>query len=150
MGDVVREPKPDPVLGVGEVDRDSSRLLDFGGDSCEGGEAVRGGLGVEEPDVSDLTLPTLMSDGEASSLAPSIISSADLVSSGDVLAEDPNCDKISIRRAVLDLRLISGYLQSSTCPPVPGITVKIATACQIVEPLALMIEWKQACLWQLG
>jgi hypothetical protein len=95
MGDVVREPKPDPVLGVGEVDRDSSRLLDFGGDSCEGGEAVRGGLGVEEPDVSDLTLPTLMSDGEASSLAPSIISSADLVSSGEVLAEDPNCDKIS-------------------------------------------------------
>src|SRR5271170_1269673 len=150
MGDVVREPRPDPVLGIGEVDRDSSRLLDFGGDSCEGGEEVRGGVGVEEPDVSDLTLPTLLSDREASSLAPSIIPSTDLVSCGEIFGEDPNCDKISIQRAVLDLWLISGYLQSSTCPPVPGMIVKIATAFQIAEPLALMIEWKQACLWQLG
>jgi hypothetical protein len=101
----VREPKAGPVLEIGEVDRDNSRLLDLEGDSCEGGEAVRGGVGVEEPDVSDLTLPTLMSDKEASSLAPSIILSADLVSSGEVLAEDPNCDKISIQRAVLDLQL---------------------------------------------
>jgi hypothetical protein len=137
----VREPKPDPVLGIGEVDRDNSRLLDLEGDSCEGGEAVRGGVGVEEPDVSDLTLPTLVSDKEAS-LAPSIIPSADLVSSGELLAGDPNCDKISIQRAVLDFRLISGYLQSSTCPPVPGVTVKIATAFRRVDPLALVIEWK--------
>jgi len=108
MGDVVREPRPDPVLGIGEVDRDSSRLLDFGGDSCEGGEEVRGGVGVEEPDVSDLTLPTLLSDREASSLAPSIIPSADLVSCGEFFGEDPNCDKISIQRAVLDLWLIPG------------------------------------------
>jgi hypothetical protein len=93
----VREPKAGPVLVIGEVDRDNSRLLDLEGDSCEGEEAVRGGVGVEEPDVSDLTLPTLMSDKEASSLAPSIILSADLVSSGEVLAEDPNCDKISIQ-----------------------------------------------------
>jgi hypothetical protein len=99
----VREPKPDPVLGIGEVDRDNSRLLDLEGNSCEGGETVRGGVGVEEPDVSDLTLPTLVSDKEASSLAPSIIPSADLVSSGEVLAGDPNCDKISIQRVVLEL-----------------------------------------------
>jgi hypothetical protein len=71
----------------------SSERLGLGGDSCEGGEGVRGGVGVEEPDVSDR---------EASSLAPSIIPSADLVSSGEVLAEDPNCDKISIQRAVLE------------------------------------------------
>jgi hypothetical protein len=89
----VRGPRPDPVLGIGEVDRDSSRLLDFGGDSCEGGETLRGGVGVEEPDVSDLTLPTLKSDREASSLAASMIPSADLVSCGEVFAEDPNCDK---------------------------------------------------------
>jgi hypothetical protein len=108
MGDVVREPRPDPVLGIGEVDRHSSRLLDFGVDSCEGGEEVRGGVGVEEPDVSDLTLPTLRSDREASSLAPSIIPSADLVSCGEIFAGDPNCDKISIQRAVLDLWLIPG------------------------------------------
>jgi hypothetical protein len=107
MGDVVREPRPDPVLGIGEVDRDSSRLLDFEGDSCEGGEEVRGGVGVEEPDVSDLTLPTLLSDREVS-LAPSIIPSADLVNCGEIFAEDPNCDKISIQRAVLDLWLIPG------------------------------------------
>jgi len=108
MGDVVREPRPDPVLGIGEVDRHSSRLLDFGADSCEEGEEVRGGVGVEEPDVSDLTLPTLRSDREASSLAPSIIPSADLVSCGEIFAGDPNCDKISIQRAVLDLWLIPG------------------------------------------
>ena len=88
----MREPKLDPVLGIGEVDRDSSRLLNLEGDSCEGGEAVRGGVGVEEPDVSDLTLPTLVSDKEASSLAPSIIPSADLVSCGEIFAEDPNCN----------------------------------------------------------
>jgi hypothetical protein len=58
--------------------------------------------------VSDLTLPTLMSDTEASSLAPSTIPSADLVSCGDVFAEDPNCDNISIQRAVLDLRIVPG------------------------------------------
>ena len=128
MGDVVREPRPDPVLGIGEIDRDSSRLLDFRGDSCEGGEAVRGGVGVVEPDASDLTLPTLMSDREASSLAPSIIPSADLVSCGEVLAEDPNCDKISNPTSCARPSAYSGYLQSSTCPPVPGMTVKIATA----------------------
>lgn len=91
----MREPKAGPVLVIGEVDRDNSRLLDLEGDSCEGEEAVRGGVGVEEPDVSDLTLPTLMSDKEASSLAPSIILSADLVSSGEVLAEDPKKQYLS-------------------------------------------------------
>jgi len=150
MGDVVRKPRPDPVLGIGEVDRDSSRLLDFGVDSCEGGEEVRGGVGVEEPDVSDLTLPTLLSDREVSSLAPSIIPSADLVSCRGIFAGDSNCGEISIQRACARSLAYSGYLQSSTCPPVPGMIVKIATAFQIVEPLALMIEWKQACLWQLG
>jgi hypothetical protein len=58
--------------------------------------------------VSDLTLPTLMSDREASSLAPSIIPSADLVNCGEGFAEDPNCDNVSIQRAVLDFRIFLG------------------------------------------
>ena len=94
------ELRPDLVLGMGEDDRDSSGLFDIWGESWEGGEELRGGVGVDEPDVSDWILPTLMSEIEASSLAPSIIPSADLVSCGDVFAEDPNCDIISIQRTV--------------------------------------------------
>ena len=107
-------------------------------------------MGVEEPDESDLTLSALLSDREASSLAPSIIPSADVVGCQKIFAGDSNCGEISIQRTVLDPLAYSGYLQSSTCPAVPGMIVKIATAFQIVEPLALMIEWKQACLWQPG
>ena len=91
MGDVVREPRPDPVLGIGEVDRHSSRLLDFGVDSCEGGEEVRGGVGVEEPDESDLTVPTLMSDREASSLELSTIPGVDVVVCRKIFGGDSNC-----------------------------------------------------------
>lgn len=58
--------------------------------------------------MSDLRLPTLMSDTEVSSLAPSIIPSADLVNRGEVFAEDPNCDNISIQRALLDLCITPG------------------------------------------
>ena len=58
--------------------------------------------------MSDFTLPTLTSEIEASSSAPSTIPSADLVSGGEGFAEDPNCKNISIRRAVLDLRLVLG------------------------------------------
>jgi hypothetical protein len=96
------------VRGMGEEERDNSTLLDFRGEFCEGGEEVRGGVGVDEPEVSDWTLPTLMSDTDASSLAPSIMPRADLVKGGDVLADDPNCDSISIPRAVLDLGPIPG------------------------------------------
>jgi hypothetical protein len=96
------------VRGIGDEERDSSTLLDFRGEFCEGGEELRGGVGVEEPEVSDLTLPTLMSDADASSLAPSIMLRADLVKGGDGLADDPNCDRISIPRAVLDRGAIPG------------------------------------------
>ena len=92
---MVREPKLDPVLGIGEVGRDTSRLLVLWGDSCDWGEELCGGVGVEEPDVSDLTLPPLMSETDASSLAPSIMPSADLVSCVEGLFEDTNCDNIS-------------------------------------------------------
>lgn len=91
------------MRGIGEEERDSSTLLDFRGEFCEGGEELRGGVGVDEPEVSDWTLPTLMSDTDASSLAPSTRPRADLVKGGDGLADEPNCDSISIPRAVLDL-----------------------------------------------
>jgi hypothetical protein len=99
-------------------------VLDFREESWEGGEELRGGVGVEEPEV----LPTLISDTEASSLAPSIIPSADLVNCGDVLADDPNCDTISIHLSCARPSHYSGYLQSSTCLPAPDRIVMIAAA----------------------
>jgi len=66
-GEAVRDPRPEPVRGTGDVDRDNWELIVFGGDSSEGGEEVRGGVGVEEPEVSDFALPMLTSETDVSS-----------------------------------------------------------------------------------
>lgn len=109
---MAREPRPYLVRGTGEAERDRARLLSLADESCEGEEELRGGVGVDEPEVSDWTLPTLKSETDASSLAPSIMPRADLVNWGDVLAEDPNCDRISIHRSVLRLRVLPGTYEA--------------------------------------
>jgi len=111
------------------------------GDSCEGGEELLGGVGVEEPEV--LTLPTLISENAASSLVPSTMPSVCFVSGGEDLA-DPNCSNISNHNPRHPP--YSGYLQSSTYPPVPDMIATTAMASPIRGRLAWMIELQ---LWDV-
>ena len=104
------------------------------GDSCDGGEVFRGGVGVDEPDVLCEILPTLTSEMLCSSFAPSSMLSVVLFSCGDVLW-DPNCVKISFQHIMP--RSFLGYLQSSTCPQVPDTIGRRVVACQTEVDLVL-------------
>jgi len=77
---------------------------DFGG-----GEALRGGVGVEDPDESDLALPPPVFKGVELSLAPSNMASVVLFNCGEEFL-DPNCSLISMpkKKKRLDLRPAPG------------------------------------------
>src|SRR2546421_9355515 len=145
---LVRELRPGPALGIGEDERGKSEELNFRAASCERGDEHRGGVGVDELEESDSALPPLMSDTEASSLAPSVMAGADFIHGGDRLGEGSNCDTISIPRAVRDVGIIPGYLQSSTCLKVHDRIVTTATASQTQELPALTTGYQPACPWQ--
>jgi hypothetical protein len=71
---VLREPRPEPVAGVGDVERGKRGLMLVDGEgffSCGAGEASRVELAV--PRLEVLTLPMFTSETEVeSSFAPSI------------------------------------------------------------------------------